>query len=500
MSLSPSHLWPDLGVLQEGRFLKRATLLYLALPWFIFLWGWLILPYALAGGALLLLGVVSFWNSSIPSNRNSDGNKSAWLSIQIIAVAFIWCLLAGAGGAGYQNPDWVKHNAILKDLIINPWPVLFMAPSANGSQAVPLVYYVAYYLPAAFVGKYMGWAAANAVLFLTTFVGAGLSLFWFLRLVGKNHVLVVIAFILFSGWDYVGSLFTQREMCWNWTSHLEWWAQHYSYQSNTTLLFWVPQHALAGWLVTYSMLDDIIHTEAAHHIFFLWALSLLWSPFVALGLLPIVAAVFLERKAVRFGSVANVVVAPALTAVGLLYFTAHVADGIPRDFLFSKFSFWSEAPRLLFFYLFEGGIYFFLLREPRLKLRELKQLRWCIISALILIPLVVLGVWNDFAMRVSIPSLAVFWFMIGRDVFDQEVCWRKKLLIVALVVGSLGPITEMARSLSFYSLAIPREEKVESVIHLNSPYTRQYIGKADSIFFKTMSTKSKGPIRIDGRW
>ena len=47
-----------------------------------------------------------------------------------------------------------------------------------------LTYYVAYYLPAALVGKIAGWTAANVVLFAWSATGAALAFLWLVVLSG----------------------------------------------------------------------------------------------------------------------------------------------------------------------------------------------------------------------------------------------------------------------------------------------------------------------------
>ena len=69
--------------------------------------------------------------------------------------------------------------------------------------------------------------------------------------------------VLFSGCDIIGNLLRVPHFIphWDITQHLEWWAGRYQYSSMTTQLFWVPNHALGGWL-----LDRTAVTRGARHV------------------------------------------------------------------------------------------------------------------------------------------------------------------------------------------------------------------------------------------
>ena len=169
----------------------------------------------------------------------------------------LWLSLSGAGGVGYQNADYRASNAILKDLTTQPWPLRLTLDST----VTPVIYYVGYYLPAAAAGKLAGWYVANAVLFLWTAVGVFLAFAWFLRLAGGRRASSWITALIFSfagGLDAVGFyLLTPKPF--DLDSHVDTWAGYFQYSSNTTLLYWVPQHAIAAWLITGLVLNAARH-------------------------------------------------------------------------------------------------------------------------------------------------------------------------------------------------------------------------------------------------
>lgn len=72
-----------------------------------------------------------------------------------------------------------------------------------GGQAAPLVYYIAYYLPAALLGKLGGWLWAHQVLFVWSWIGLILAMLWFIILNRRAAFTVVLLFdILWSRRDW----------------------------------------------------------------------------------------------------------------------------------------------------------------------------------------------------------------------------------------------------------------------------------------------------------
>ena len=72
--------------------------------------------------------------------------------ISLVLILFI-LLSSGVGGiAGYQAGDWTRSNAVLSDLFNHSWPVSYDIKLDTNSYSI-LNYYIAYYLPSAFIGK-----------------------------------------------------------------------------------------------------------------------------------------------------------------------------------------------------------------------------------------------------------------------------------------------------------------------------------------------------------
>src|ERR1700730_15635889 len=229
--------------------LIRLTFLYLTAPVAIFIAGWVWWPFAVILGICFVAASWSLTRESADDGRRQQSDDHAtihWFRLAVICLpGLLLTLLAGAGGWGIQAGDWLKHNAVLKDLIERPWPVVYQTEQ----DPVGLIYFLAYYLPAALVGKLCGWTAANHALFLTSLLGMALVGMW-VALLTRGAAWSGLVFALFSGMDLVGALavhlhggspIPHRE-------RIQWWNGSLQYSSTPALLFWVPNHALVGWL------------------------------------------------------------------------------------------------------------------------------------------------------------------------------------------------------------------------------------------------------------
>ena len=125
-----------------------------------------------------------------------------------------------------------------------------------------------------------------------------------MRPVFPNYILVTLAaaavFFGFSGLDLLGkmvvNLFFHLPVFYGDWSDIEWWAQFAQYSSNAATVFWAPQHAFGGWLTAALALDDWYRGRGpeGRGVFYV-ALALAWSPFAAVGLLPLVGGMILKR-------------------------------------------------------------------------------------------------------------------------------------------------------------------------------------------------------------
>lgn len=498
---------------ETGLWLGRFALLYLGLPVLAFVSHWLNSGAALFFATLLLFGGWHVWASaSEPPVPFFSGFKVINALVQrhniVFAVFLIWCTLSGTGGIGYQNSDYAASNALLKDLIANPWPLQLR-------ENVPLVYYVCYYLPAAIIGKLMGWEAANFFIFLWTYVG--LILVWSVTALALRldnlgpwrQLIASLVFIFFGGWDIIGAIFSYSEDVLTPGVHMEWWAGIGQYSSNTTLLFWVPQHAIAPWLTTAFIILAVQKNLGKNSILLMASFSFLWSPMASLGLLPFLFLTFIfdvvENKGINIFGPANLFVAPAIASLGFLYYSSN-AFQFPNIWQFDEAGFGGkyllfillECAPLTVPFLFQHFKQKHFLSEislpPPIRLGHKQKLfGWFAALVLLLLPLYKLGIMNDLCMRASIPALLIlasFYLRVLKVEFSFQYAQIAAVSICSLV-GAGSATSELVRSVENYSARIPSLSSVSSL--LNDPKNSvidQRAGNPDSFFWRWL-----GPIR-----
>jgi hypothetical protein len=460
--------------------LDRLAVIYIVLPLPIFLFGWLDL-WAAVPLALCVSYSLKPLAASLPARPWPISGTPLAVAV---AVGCGWSVCGGTGHLVFANADWHLRDAVLHDLVTGRWPVGYGAGAQSLLRAP-----IGYYLPAAVIGKAAGLLAAHAALAVWTAAGVVLFLMQVLSptaaqpggpsaagnargLVGALGAAGVI--VLFSGLDVVGTWLRAPESLLHWdiTRHLEWWADSYQYSSMTTQLFWVPNHALGGWLLIGLLMREPGAPEPAdagrkprdgalptphggsETVLPLALVALaLWSPLTALGAAPFVLCRVCDRmRQERSLALANPRIwAPAL-AVGLVlaaYLTLD-AGQVPRGWTIGHQGLGAAAIardlwRHAEFFLLEAG----LIGAAILAIRTSCQVVLAL-AILALLPLVSFGAANDFVMRVSIPSLAVLaiaaWRALAEAAPNPPARIKRGALAGLLVLGAVTPLQEFARA------------------------------------------------------
>lgn len=441
--------------------LDRLAIIYVVLPLALFLAGWLEL-----WAAVPLLACMAY--ALAPLAAPLERHTGCWpvLPWHVAVAAGVGCAWTAFGGTVhwvFANADWHVRDAVLHDLVTGRWPVGY---GTLGGAASILRAPLGYYLPAALIGKLLGLRAAHAALAAWTALGATLFLLQVLsRTATRNSgssrpapvagtaVGMALLIVAFSGLDVVGTLLRDPASIWHWdiTRHLEWWAVRYQYSSMTTQLFWVPNHALCGWLAVGLLCRQPEGGSSVELLLPMLVIAVsLWSPLTALGLVPFVlwraGTVMVRERSVRL--LDPRLWAPALI-VGLVvaaYLTLD-AGRIPRGWTFGRDGFgaaalaedvWKQA----LFFLLEAG----LIGGAILLIRRSATVALAL-GILALLPVVHFGAANDFVMRASIPSLAVLAIGAGIALTAQsESRIRKAVLVLFLAVGAITPVQEFARA------------------------------------------------------
>lgn len=496
------------------------SIFYLSLPIFIFAFAWMFWPYATLTFILLSISIATIWERLKPdllATRaelviffNNFRNEISFLVVILIA----WILVSGIGGVGLQTDDWMKHNAVLVDLGMQEWPVTIEIDR----ETTPIIYYVAYYLPASIVGKLTGsWLWLNVSLMLWTYFGLLLAVLWFLVHTKKFAIFTIIFFIFFSGLDVLG-YFANLLFSYSGTnlkilkaSHLEFWAREFQYSSNTTLLFWVPQHAIGGWIAAGLLLWFSRKSHFIEHFILIFGITMLWSPFVSAGsLIFLLGEIVYQRRKFHLSRLGQIIPLAGLwltMVVGLYYYSLfgrkYISYG-PDIFgitLLNPIKHFEPSTDIIFFYLFfvifEVGFIGIIVWKYRDIMDQREKILFLVsISVLVILPIFRVGKYNDLVMRSSIPIL-FFIATIYARVFSRIKMrsFTFFAVITIFIASSITPLFEIKRHLTgpqkmYFSL---QSRDFQSILNLEDlaktdPLISQYyFGQEESFFNRVIS-------------
>jgi len=439
----------------------RLSILYLTLPFILFLFGWVRLTIAIPLSLILLFTLykllftnyreASLWDQ-LPAFHWSL-NTVYWLLLTVL-----W--LSGIGGYAFQNWDHNWRNVVLRDLMNFDWPVYYAQPESGPVKM--LVYYVGFWLPSALIAKITNWQVANFALFIWSLLGLLLVTHHLGTFFKTSNLKATLLLIFFSGLDVLGTLFFAKDYptLLPPITHLETWAGNLQYSSFTTQLFWVFNQVIPAWLCItlivilseaknlYSIEPETLRSQSAlpqsdtrGQLFLLWSLCFFFAPLASVGLLPYILIELFKQtdfkspfKNLRWEQIAASAIIFLLSA---FFFTANTAaqsrgfQSLPLD-------------KYLAFFLLEGGFLWLVLAPSKYK-----DPRWIITGILLaFIPFIQLGSDRDFVMRASIAPLFYLMLMTGEIIFNKSASLITRYSLLAiLALGSLTSIYEINRSI-----------------------------------------------------
>lgn len=490
--------------------LKIASVIYLALPYFIFFLGWLKLPIGIILSIVLLIGLYIFAKNQ---PKNIFSQAPLFQLICCILVVLLWVLFSGAGGFGYQNHDYYKHNSLLKDLTIQHWPVSY---NLEAGQKY-LSHYLAYYLPGPGLFHALGWKYVNLANFFLTLSGVFLSIFWLLRFVGKFSFWVVLIFIFGSGahifvllYENGGNITSLVADNINNHKYLFWLnclninkepINTINFMSVSDMLYWGPQHAIGAWLAVGLLLNDWMDKNIKFAPFYI-SLVAFWAPLVLVGLAPILLFVLVNEKFKGVFNLINMIIAPIIFSVIALFLTSIKVTELTQHFIFHDrssmgISLANQVFAYLYFILVEVLIWwapaYFVLQKTAMK--KYNGLFWVVLALLITIPLFRYGQWNDWCTRASLPSLYILYCMMAMAILYAKSVKIKAFLISICAICSLSPSILMLSSLKANGFKIkwspPAEEFIGDLPSASVGFpVDQFVADPDCLFYKYLA-KSK---------
>ena len=421
-------------------------LVYLALPSAIFLATWIRPAYGVPA-AIALVAAIGLFVAKVGSVKS----RSTGFTMAMVAVASAWAVMGGVGHLVYANFDWSVRDAVLLDLVRNPWPVVYDYGPRH--LALLLRAPIGLYLPSALVGKVLGIRAADLTMLVWIVLGVLLVFWLMLRDIRRADQIAVrlAVFILFSGMDIVGNY--SRHYPIQLGQHIEWWASIFQYPAMTTQLFWAPGHALPGWIAVAWLLGRGDRRLPIPIAVSLVALIPMWSPLAAIGVAPIIAvAVCRELKYMSVGRWASTfldvrLIICVVTALALIFPYLVLGSETLHHGWMSDIPWVGEdfTARYVEFVTLE----FLLLAVLLLWRFRLDPLLVTATVVLLAIPIYHFGPANDLALRTSNPGLALLAIRMGQWLssrvaggFDVRA---RVIAVMLLAIGAVTPFLEVSR-------------------------------------------------------
>ena len=445
--------------------LHRLAVVYLMLPVVVWLVGWFEWWLGLPAAALLVGALrrplSGPWRLRAPTPAEAA----------ILAVAALWVLATSAGGVfDPRNLDFISYQVILLDLGRHPWPTYLPDPlaawrpaPAEGPPATPplLRYYLGWFMVPGLAAHWLGPAALSWAVPLWTWAGVALVALLFTRGRRGRALAVALAVLVFfngmtiaylpatKGWEWIVDRIIEHR---NWFGFLTHEPAFLRIWSLTGILKMAPHHFLAAGLYTLLCLHLRRQPRFLAVLGVLLAAAPFWSAFVAVWLLPLLAAVLWMNGVRPFLRWPNLCLAGPLFGVVVLYLTSGAMD-FPHGWLWQKEGYdWPWLMRRLpLFYLTEFLLLAVLLVAVRPVVRR-EPFFIAAVAALLLLPLYWYGSVNELLYRGSLPALFVLGWLCagavarGGGALVRRGGLRRRAAFAGLVlVLGLGALTPAAR-------------------------------------------------------
>ena len=424
--------------------LQKTTLVYIVLPYLIFCLSWLKWPYA------AVFGAIGFWvlyTSFKAVQSETSISQLLFLSkknlLYILVVLVVFMFFSGIGSYTFQNYDHLYRNAIFRDLVQKPWPVMYEIKGFGNhifeGKTTFMTYYMGYFLPAAFIGKYLGFEAGKAALLIWSILGVCLVFLHIGRYLQRFNFKTLG---LFLGWGtlfFVGALYKYplREIL----EEKSWlWAGMVLYaDSNIGMIYYTFNQGIMAWLILMLLMQNFNPRQ----IMFWYSLCFFLSPFAFVGMAPfVVYSVFKDyskAKFLNYFSPENIIGALSVLALTYMYLSNNEAGQF--------FQMLHHRPKIfIVFLLLSWGIVAILL-FPKYKKNALY---WLIIAVLLPLPFFQQGYGIDFPGRLSIPALSILMLLVGKTLIETKSVWLKRGLIFYMLISGIGHVLlEPVRSVYF---------------------------------------------------
>ncbi len=434
--------------------------IFLMIPILIWLWFWFKVYVAIPCMLAAIYGLVIFYKSI--QTRTLEEYKKIF-NIKVITLSLVMILglniISGAGGLMFQNWDYNSRNALLHDMVNHKWPVKydFEADSKEakfiGSERGLLSYYLAWFLPAAAVGKISkSYTVASLFLFFYLYFGVVAICYLIFRFFKKASLKILLILIAITGVDFLAYFFDRLLIRGsfefpNMINYIDTPLQMFSFHGFFTYWFWVFHQAIPIWIVTMLLMNN-----KNIKLFGLYlSLAVAFAPLPTVGLLLImIRELIIDVRKEGFSATfkkaccfENII--PALSVIPILFL--YKQNSSPVGLMFSRTYIVPLREYLLsyvVYLVFEVSIFLAILT---------KKNRSTVLFAIILLtilPLFYLGGGADFGNRSTIPIMILLFIETVNFYLDKTVK-KYRLWIVNLILLLSLPtnVTEINRSLVY---------------------------------------------------
>jgi hypothetical protein len=351
------------------------------------------------------------------------------LSIGFIFICIV-LFFSGIGSYTFQNYDHLYRNAIFRDLVLKPWPVLYHVKGFGNhifeGKTTVMTYYMGYFLPAALIGKILGFEVGKFALLLWSVLGTFLVYLQVCRYFQKYNLK---SLVLFLGWGtlfYIGSIYKYpitdilKEKNWLWAGMILY------ADSNIGLIYYTFNQSLTAWLILLLIIQNIMPRQ----IIFWYCMSFFLSPFAFIGMAPFALYSFLTEvslpKIKNYFSFENVIGGFAVLGLTYVYLSSNQAGQF--------FQVLHHKPKIILVFLaLSWGIVAVLLLKDNFK----NKLFWLSVLVLLPLPFFQQGYGIDFPGRLSIPALFILMLLVGKTIIETKSKWVKVGLITYMMATAI---------------------------------------------------------------
>ena len=409
---------------------------YLSFPVFIILFSFFSTPFVVLSTAALVVLIFCLYRTyQSNSNWQIKSLVKYWPLLLVSLLAAYFSVVVG-----FDAPDWKNYFAISNALTNNTWPPVL---EVDG-QTWFLRYYLSWFVPSSLLAKIFGLQVITPAMFVWQAVGIFIALLLMFQNLhkAKHLLLATLVFFLFSGLDIVGALLINSH-------HIKYvtpawiitWAgtNLFVILSNLTVLQHSPHHAVVAYLT--AALFFVNRKSALQYGAVLLVITAMWSPFCAIGLLPIVVvSLYKEGWRIAF-SPQNLLAAPLL-AVPIVLYLLQGAQQIPHMFVWQHTNFYFP-----FFILFCVLEFLLILTIFYHRIEQERVLVATIAIFLTLLCTYNIGLYADLLVRAAMPAVVIMSILMFKAMLLSKG-WRLDILIAYMIIGAIPAVVAFTNGAS----------------------------------------------------